>query len=306
MMHDRGAPPSASGLSRYRPIIDDWEAFEAAVQRPLPFVIRTNTLRIDSEALLARLTRQQVMVRRTRWSDELLEVCEPPGRRMEHWLGLYYIQEATQALPVLALDARPGMQVLDMCSAPGGKATHIAACMGNRGLLVANEPNGRRQMSLLANLNRIGVLMAQVTAFRGENFPLSRSFDRVLVDAPCSAEGTARKESSVRLGIAPPVMARLARQQRRLLLRAFDVLAPGGLLVYSTCTLAPEENESVVADLLAQRDARLVAPSLPVTVAPGLTEWNGTRYPPEMTLCRRIYPHHLDSGGGFLACIRRA
>lgn len=305
-MPDRSASTQPLGLVRYQSIIDDWDGFLASVERPLPFVVRTNTLRIDPESLLARLNRQGVQVVHIPWSDDLLQLSVPPGPRIEHWLGLYYIQEATQTLPVLALDPRPGERVLDMCAAPGGKTTHIAAQMRNHGALVANEPNGRRQMALRANLNRTGVLLAQITTFRGESFPLSIGFDRVLVDAPCSAEGTARKESSVRSGTAPAVIARLARQQRRLVIRAFDLLAPHGLLVYSTCTIAPEENESIVADLLEHRAAELVPASLPVEAAPGLTEWNGRMYPPEMIRCRRIYPHHLDSGGGFLACIRRA
>ncbi len=293
-------------FDRYRRVIDDWEEFLVSVQKPLPHIVRANTLRIDSSTLCQRLNADGVRTRNVAWLDELIEVSEPPGPRIEHWLGLYYIQEATQTLPVIALDPHPRETVLDLCAAPGGKTTFIAARMLNRGTLVANEPNGRRQMGLLANLNRLGVLQALVTGYRGESFPGTTPFDRILIDAPCSAEGTVRKAPSLLEGASLHTIDRLSRVQRRLILRAFDLLAPHGLLVYSTCTFAPEENESVITHLLSRRSATVVAPNLPVRVAPGISNWKGEWYPEEIVNCRRIYPHHLDSGGGFLACIRRA
>jgi NOL1/NOP2/sun family putative RNA methylase len=305
---EAGEKPSVVSppFDRYRHVVDDWDGFLASVEKPLPYVVRANTLRIDSSTLCRRLNDKGVWTRSAAWLEDLIEVSEPPGHRIEHWLGLYYIQEATQTLPVIALDPRPGETVLDLCAAPGGKTTFIAARMLNRGTLVANEPNGRRQMGLLANLNRLGVLQALVTGYRGESFPGTASFDRVLLDAPCSAEGTVRKAPSLREGASPHTIDRLSRIQRRLILRAFDLLAPHGLLVYSTCTFAPEENESVVTHLLSRRNATVVAPKLPVTVSPGISDWKSESYPELIANCRRIYPHHLDSGGGFLACIRRA
>jgi NOL1/NOP2/sun family putative RNA methylase len=211
-----------------------------------------------------------------------------------------------QALPVLALDPRPGERVLDLCAAPGGKTTFIAAKMQNRGTLVANEPSGRRQMSLLANINRLGVLNTLITAYRGESFPVRATFDRILVDAPCSAEGTLRKESLLQNGAPMHIITRLAQLQKRLLIRAFDLLAPNGILVYSTCTFAPEENECVVAHLLRERPARLIPCDLPVTVCSGLPGWLDELFPTEIQQCARVYPHHFDSGGGFVARITRA
>jgi NOL1/NOP2/sun family putative RNA methylase len=227
------------------------------------------------------------------------------GSTIEHWLGLLYVQEAVQTLPVIALDPRPGDAVLDLCAAPGGKSTHIAARMGGDGPLVLNEPNGRRQQALLANVNRLGVLNATITGYRGEQFPLRTRFDRVLVDAPCSAEGTLRKEPSLRAGAPKRTIVRLARLQKRLIVRAYDLLRPGGVLVYSTCTLAPEENESVVAHLLRARPARLTPLSLPGETAAGLASWGEETYPAEVRLCARVYPHQFDSGGGFVARFER-
>jgi len=293
-------------LERYRSIIPDWERFIDASSRPLPHVIRVNTLRISPDGLLARLRSKGIGAEAIRWESSLIRLDRPPGRLIEHWLGLFYVQEAAQALPVIALDPRPGETVLDMCAAPGGKATHIAALMENRGYLVANEPSGRRQQGLLANVNRLGILNATITDYRGENFPTGLKFDRVLIDAPCSAEGTLRKTPSLGKGAPEATIRRLARLQKRLILRGYEILRPGGVLVYSTCTFAPEENEAVVSHLLKERNARLVPISLPFPAsAGGLTEWIGERFPPEIAGCARIYPHQIDSGGGFIARIER-
>jgi NOL1/NOP2/sun family putative RNA methylase len=296
----------SANLLRYRSIIDDWDAFLAIAQTSLPYVVRANTLKIDPSSLRQRFVDLGIDTTSYDWNDELFEMTEPPGGRIEHWLGLYYAQEAVQTLPVLALSPQPGETALDLCAAPGGKTTHIAARMQNRGTLVANEPNGRRQMSLLANINRLGVLNSMVTAYQGENFPTETKFDRILVDAPCSAEGTLRKEPSLQSGASKESIARLSRLQKRLIVRAFDLLAPDGLLVYSTCTFAPEENEAVVAHLLQERAARILPFDMAIDVSAGLTGWLDEEFPTEIGHCVRVYPHHLNSGGGFLARITRA
>lgn len=293
------------GLTRYRTIVPDWERFVEACSRPLPHVIRVNTLRIGPDELLTRLRSQGIGADALPWEPTIIRLDRPPGRLIEHWLGLFYVQEAVQSIPVLALDPKPGETILDMCAAPGGKATHIAALMNNRGCLIANEPSGRRQQGLLANVNRLGVLNATITSYRGESFPTGVRFDRVLVDAPCSAEGTVRKTPSIGRGVPEGTVRRLARLQKRLVVRAYDLLRPGGVLVYSTCTFAPEENEAVVSHLLNERDSRILPLSLPVPAAEGLTEWMGERFKPDMAGCARIYPHQVDSGGGFIARVER-
>jgi len=162
-----------------------------------------------------------------------------------------------------------------------------------------------RQQGLLANVNRLGIFNATITGYRGESFPSGPRFDRVLIDAPCSAEGTLRKSASLAGGASASAIRRLSSLQRRLIVRGYDLLRPGGILVYSTCTFAPEENEAVVAHLLNERDGRIVPIEPPFPAAGGLTEWDGDRFAPEMSGCVRIYPHHIDSGGGFVARIER-
>lgn len=301
-------PPlfSSDQLARYCKIIPDWEGFLASCRCPPPTTIRTNTLRITAGDLYERLTRKGLQLEAVPWAPGVFTVAEERvGRRLEHWLGLFYIQEAVQVLPALVLDPQPGERVLDLCAAPGGKCTQIAALMQNKGLVVANEPNGRRQQALLANLNRLGVLNAAVTEYRGESFPAGASFDRVLIDAPCSAEGTLRKEKALCNGASPRAINRMAAIQRRLIRRGYDLLRPGGTLVYSTCTFAPEENEAVAAVLLADTDACLEPVTLPFPASPGIKMWQGLTSPEEIAGCVRIYPHQIDSGGGFIARFRK-
>lgn len=292
-------------IDRYRAFVDDWDAFAAACARPLPVDARANTLRTTPDELRARLARRGVAIEPASWDPSLFRASRPIGRTIEHWLGLFYLQERVQSAPILALDPQQDERVLDLCAAPGGKTIDIALRMKNTGCVVANEPSGRRQQALLTNLNRIGVWNVAVTEYRGQDFPSGAPFDRVLVDAPCSAEGTLRKESSLRDGASDAAIQRLARLQKLLIVRAFDRLRPGGTLVYSTCTFAPEENEAVVDHLLRTRDARVVPFAPPFPHAGGLADWEAVTFSPGVDRCTRIYPHHLDSGGGFVARIER-
>lgn len=297
--------PSARPLERYRALIEDWDAFESAVSRPLPIDARVNALRTSPDGLRERLAARDTALDSAPWDPCAVRASRPIARTLEHWLGLFYLQERVQAAPVLALDPQPGEQVLDLCAAPGGKTVDMAIRMRNTGSILANEPNGRRQQALLTNVNRLGLWNVTATEYRGQDFPGPAEFDRILVDAPCSAEGTLRKQASLRNGAAPAAIARLARLQRMLLLRAFDLLAPRGTLVYSTCTFAPEENEAVVSHLLERRGARVAAFVPPFPHAGGVASWEDARYESGVERCVRIYPHHLDSGGGFVARIER-
>jgi len=295
-------------MERYKGFIPDWEGFWEAIHTPLPTVIRTNTLRITAEGLRLRLEAQGFHVSPLPWDGSLFQVEGevPIGNTLEHWLGLYYVQEATQTLPVLALDPQPGERVLDLCAAPGGKATQIAQLMGDQGLVVANDPSPKRLRALLANLYRLGVRCAVVTQCPGEGFPGEGTFDRVLVDAPCSAEGTARRHPPLRRRAPLGVIRRMASLQKKILSHAIKLVRPGGIVVYSTCTIAPEENEAVVKYVLEQGLAELLPWEPPVPHSPGLTSFAGQEYGPELKKAVRFYPHHFDSEGGFVAVLRRS
>lgn len=294
-------------MERYREIIDDWDAFWEALHRPLPTVVRTNTLRIDPEDLRRRLERKGFELKPLPWDPTCFTVLGeiPIGNTLEHWLGYFYVQEATQLFPAKALDPKPGERVLDLCAAPGGKTTQMAQHMGDEGLVVANDASPSRIKALLANVYRLGLRCVVVTECPGENFPGRARFDRVLVDAPCSAEGVARKFPHLRRGASLAYIRQMAALQKKLLVRALELVRPGGLVVYSTCTLAPEENEGVVAYVLERKLAELLPFEPPVPHARGLERFGPLEFGTEMKKAVRFYPHHFDSEGGFVALLRR-
>jgi NOL1/NOP2/sun family putative RNA methylase len=229
----------------------------------------------------------------------------PVSLSFEHWNGLIYVQQASTGTAAPALGAEPGERVLDLCAAPGGKTAHLADLMGDRGCLVASEISENRIRGLLGNVYRLGHTNVLAVAGDGREFPLGARFDRVLVDAPCSGEGTLRRR-----GGAPPrqsssFLSYVTSAQRALLERAVALTRPGGIILYVTCTFAPEENEAVVSHALETLPVELEPLALPVPHAPGVTEFEGTRYDPRVVGAARIYPNHLDSGGLFLARLRR-
>jgi len=211
-------------------------------------------------------------------------------------------------LPTLALDPQPGERVWDACAAPGSKTTQIADAMGDEGTVVANDNNLGRLSALRHNAERLGITNTIVTNQDARNFstkPLAfDEFDRALVDAPCSCEGTCRKNPDVLDQWTLGHVDAVAGIQKGILARAVQATRPGGVVVYSTCTFAPEENEAVLAHVLANEDCELVEFDLPLDTDPGVTEWEEETYDESVTRAKRIYPHRNDTGGFFCAKLR--
>ncbi len=302
---------AASPLGRYRAIVDDWDAFAAALCRPLPSCVWANPSRLSRDQLRALLADEGIDASPIPWLPAALRL-PPEIRAGQHWwycAGLAHGQEEVSQLPVGLMDLRPGQRVLDMCAAPGGKTAQIAFALGNRGTLIANDISNTRIKALQGNLDRLGVVNVSTTCSDAANWPsASGRFDRILVDAPCSSEGTLRRNPSMLERLDPRSQERLAPRQRALLRKAVQRLAPGGRLVYSTCTFAPEENELAVADILAESGGvlRLLPAAVPdLVAAPGITEWEGRALPPELDLALRIWPQHNDSGGFFIAVLEK-
>ena len=176
-----------------------------------------------------------------------------PGRHPWHHAGLLYAQEPSASAPAALLDVRPGMRVADLCAAPGGKTSQLAAALQGQGLLLANEFVAARAEILRQNLERMGVTNAVITNEDTANLAkaLPRQFDRVLVDAPCSGEGMFRKEAVAAAQHSDALVAHCAELGAEILENAAALLAPGGVLVYSTCTFAPAEDEAQIAAFLA-------------------------------------------------------
>lgn len=295
-------------MDRYRHIIPDWEEFLRIINTPMPSTLRVNLLRITPRELRERLEARGFQVEVASWCPYLFKVHGDVslGTMFEFWLGYYYVQEATSLLAPLALSPQPGERILDICAAPGGKTTHIAMLMGNRGTIVANDLKAKRLRALMGNIYKHNVLNALVVGYNGMFIPTPHErFDRALVDVPCSAEGNVRKSPEQRMGATVRYVRRISGVQKGLLLKAIDLVKPGGVIVYSTCTFAPEENEMVVQHALRKRAVCLEPLRLDVPYAPGLAQWDGTSFHPDMHYCARIYPHHFDSGGGFVARLRK-
>lgn len=212
-------------------------------------------------------------------------------------------------LPPLALNPCPHERVLDLCAAPGSKTTQIAQMMRNKGVIVANDLNRDRLRALNGNLQRCGVSNSLVTNMDGASFSdhVKQRFDRVLVDAPCSGSGLIRNQPEIGRMWSVSTVRGLSGIQRRIIMSGFNSLVEGGFLVYSTCSLDPEENEAVVDHLLSERaDCEIADINLKdVKVRGGLRTWEGARYQEELSRCIRIYPQDNDTIGFFLAKVRR-
>lgn len=229
-----------------------------------------------------------------------------PGLHPYHDAGVYYLQEPSAMAPAALLAAQPGERVLDLCAAPGGKTTQLAAAMRGRGLLVANEIHPKRARVLASNIERMGVTNALVlnehpTALAAR-FPAW--FDRILVDAPCSGEGMFRKEPAALADWSPQTVRMCADRQYEILCTAATMLRAGGRLVYSTCTFSPEEDEEVVARFLrTHSDFSVVDAAMPC-LAEGRPDWMAV---PDERLRRavRLWPHRLDGEGQFAAVLQR-
>lgn len=218
-----------------------------------------------------------------------------PGLHVYHEAGVYYLQEASAMAPVALLDPKPGERVCDLCAAPGGKTTQIAGRMLGQGFLVCNEINPKRAKILSRNIERMGVANALVTNEHPETlasrFP--GFFDRVLVDAPCSGEGMFRKEEAAVTDWSQETVQMCSRRQREILDSAARLVRPGGRLVYSTCTFAPEEDEETVAAFLEAHPE--------FTPEPVEAPW----FVPGENASYRMWPHKLLGEGHFAAVLRK-
>ena len=292
-------------LDRYREIVWDYEGFLAVQCLPLSSSARINTLKIDRDQLLERLAEEGVPFQVFSWYSLGLKLdIESPGKLLENLLGYIHIQEEVSMVPPLVLDPQPGETVLDLCASPGSKTTQISQMMDNRGLVIANEPSLARVAPLRSNCERLGVLNVAITRYDGRNFPRG-PFDRVLVDAPCSSEGRERRGPGTLSRCNAKRSQDLHVLQTSLLKNALRLTRPGGVVVYSTCTYAPEENELVVQEALEEADgARLEKISIPgLKECPGIVEWNGKRLNEELSQTARYYPHINDTGGFYVAKI---
>ncbi|WP_199616451.1 RsmF rRNA methyltransferase first C-terminal domain-containing protein [Paenibacillus alkalitolerans] len=284
----------------------------ASYSEPKAQGLRANPLKISSELLLRTVPFRLEPVPWCGTGFYYGGGGDAPGKHPYHAAGLYYIQEPSAMYAGEALEAQPGERVLDLCAAPGGKTTHIGGAMGGRGLLVANELESKRAKALSENVERLGVTNAVVLNETPERlaafFP--GFFDRVLVDAPCSGEGMFRKDAEAASHWSEAHVAACARLQAGILDAAYTMLREGGILVYSTCTFSPEENERTI-DAFHDRHPDMSVLPLPHEhgVSGGVPEWAaspGGRRASELAATARLWPHRLRGEGHYVAKLRKA
>jgi len=297
-------------VSRYQTLLGD--RYDDFLQHSLSYStksIRVNTLKITVAALKRRLEKDWTLTPVT-WCKEGFFLQYKHGKRFdlgnlpEHQLGLMYVQDAASMIPPVVLDPRPGEMVLDLCAAPGSKTTQLAMYMKNTGVLVANDVTGDRLTPLGLNIQRCGIMNTLIT-LRANRF-LSPVFDKVLIDAPCSGTGTIRRSLKTLQMWSPSLIARMVAEQRMLIEQGFSVLKPGGVMVYSTCTQEPEENEGLITWFLHRHpDADLLPIELDIKRSEPVMEFEGQTYSPSVANCLRIYPQDNDTEGFFVAKVRK-
>lgn len=268
--------------------------------------IRTNTLKITVNEIENRFKAKKWKFEKIPWCKNGFFINKrdiPIGNTIEHLLGYYYVQESASMIPPLFLKPQHDEVVLDMCASPGSKTTQICAMMQNKGLVVANEPDLHRMTILQTNLQRCGCKNVVVTRMNGIRFGnLKQKYDKILVDAPCSATGAIRKNFAIPLTWSKQAVNQLSHLQKKLVFSAMKCLRPNGVLVYSTCTLSPEENEEVVDYLINNFDVKIEKIKLHgLKGVKCITEWDNKKYHKDVKNCLRIYPHTNDTEGFFIA-----
>jgi 16S rRNA (cytosine967-C5)-methyltransferase len=261
-------------------------------------VVRVNSLKATRDEAIATLAAEKIAAGKTRYCPDGLFLSIAVGLRETAAFrdGLIRVQDEASQLVARLVNPQPGERILDLCAGAGGKTLHLAALMENRGEIIAVDLHPDKLHLLTADAGRLGVTIATTHAGNAATMPESfhGAFDRVLLDAPCSGLGTLRRNPEIRWRIVPADLEKSMSLQKRLLRKAADCVKPGGLLVYSVCTVTPEENESVVADLLTARPEFKRVP--PQGIPPELIDADGFF---------RTFPHCHGTDGFFGALFAR-
>lgn len=295
-------------LARYYSLIDEAKAFEECMAHPTPTCLTVNPLKTTPKAVINFFQKQNLEFQPLSWYPHSfrIEHWKKPGLTLPFVSGWYNLQEEIALTAVQTLDPQPQEYILDLCAAPGGKTVQIAQRLIGNGTVIANEMQVSRLSSLRAMLDRMGLSNVVITNYDGRKIPLpNHSFDRILIDAPCSGEGATRKAKSGQKAKDINYSLKIAAKQRQLLDRALDLVKPEGIIVYSTCTFAPEENEAVIDAVLGNR-GELESAAIPnLKGMAGLRRWEEQDFRQDLVKAQRYFPHFNNTGGFFVARIRR-
>ena len=310
------AKAEANPLDRYRDLLPAARlpALENELLRPVSSAIRINPLKTSPAAEIEFLTTHYgwkatpVAFCPTAWEVEKAR----PSQTIEYRLGYYYIQDSSSMLPVELFDFGSLSEplILDLAAAPGGKTTHLASRTGDRGLILANDASVARLPGLRASLQTWGAIHTAITHFPGERFGswYPQTFDRVLLDAPCSMENLRPVRSRKQRQVSPRERRSLAQRQVNLLSSAIQALKPGGQVVYATCTLAPEEDEAVIDNLLRLFPGQVQVEDVSAWAGGdnhGIPSFGELVFDPSVTQAARLWPDSFGYSGFFCALLTK-
>ncbi len=272
--------------------------------------IRIPSGKTDAKEIITRLEAYNIRVEKLSCIANAYRVnagSENLGKTIEYTIGKYYIQSLSSMLPPLVLSPSENDKTLDLCAAPGSKSTQLSEMMNYKGTLYSNEVSGSRLRVLVYNLDKMSALNMGVINFKGENLSkvYDNYFDKILVDAPCTALGVLQKKNEVNSWWDESKVDLLSRMQIKLLVSAIKMLKVGGEIVYSTCTLAIEENELVLDTVLNNYPVELVPIELPVNSVDAILEFEGRKLNPQIKNAKRVIPWEIDSEGFFVAKLRK-
>jgi len=313
----------SSFIERFKPILkEEFDDFIEANKKPLKKSFRINRLKVrtekDVKALLNRLKEKGLILKKVPWYDYgyFVEFREENrydlGNLFEHFLGEIYIQEATSMIPPLVMDLESitsGSLILDVAAAPGSKATQIAELTNDKAIIFANEKDYSRLAPLKINFERLGAKNVIILSKDGKELDFQNQFDRILLDAPCSGSGIIRKSESAIKFYNPNKLDLLSNLQRKLFENAFHLLKKGGVLVYSTCSIDPEENEFLVEWALNTfKNLTLENIELKgIKRGKQIVNFNGKKVSKDIrNKVLRIWPQDNDTGGFFIAKFRKS
>ena len=296
-------------LERMKSLLgDEYESFISALSKDAVRGLRINTLKVDKDAFLRDCTLPLLPIEYCEYGF-ILQTDESIGRHAEHHSGRIYMQDPGAMAPLSAIDIPKGARVVDLCAAPGGKSGQAAAMIGEEGFLLSNEFGPKRAKTLVGNFERLGIRNAIVTSLDTGRLSTLYSyyFDFAIVDAPCSGEGMFRKSEIAVTEWSEENVRACQSRQSEILENAEKLVAPGGYLIYSTCTYSLEENEMIVDSFLKKHnDFSLVKPkeSIMRVTSPAVTFAGASAK--NLEYARRFYPHIANGEGQFLAIMRRA
>ncbi|MCX6709733.1 MAG: NOL1/NOP2/sun family putative RNA methylase [Candidatus Woesearchaeota archaeon] len=266
--------------------------------------IRVNTTKIKTEELIRRLEKKGVSFERIPFVSYgfFYRSRFSLGSTSEYLMGYYYLHEAASMLPVIVLDPKEDELVLDMCAAPGSKTTQLSQLMNNNGIIIAVDKNKERIAALMNNLERLGCSNVFVFNEDALKFSPHLKFDKILLDAPCSGNYATDRSWFAKRDL--PGIKNNSETQKKLIEKAFSLLKENGALVYSTCSLEPEEDEEVVDFALKNFSFHLEETGLS-TGSPGVTSFEGKDFDNSLKLSRRLWPFKAKTQGFFIAKLRR-